>query len=88
LKTRSDREKWYQAKDPKKENEMIDKKEKRNPEEMRCATCGIRRRAEANPTSIMARVWKWHTGWCPGWNAYQNALAEAEREVAQAMASM
>jgi hypothetical protein len=45
----------------KKENVMSDKREKRNPEEMRCASCGIRRQAEANPTSVMARVWKWHT---------------------------
>ena len=48
-----------------------------NPEEMRCANCGIRQMAEANPNSLMSRIWKWHTGWCPGWNAYQKALAEA-----------
>jgi hypothetical protein len=59
----------------KKENVMNKTIEHRNPEEMRCATCGIRRRAEANPNSVMARVWKWHTGWCPGWKAFQDALA-------------
>lgn len=60
-------------------------KGKLNPDEMRCASCGIRQRAEAGPNSMMARVWKWHTGWCPVWNAYQKALAETSREVIQAM---
>jgi len=64
---------------------MAEKKVKQNPEEMRCATCGIRQAAEANPNSIMARVWKWHTGWCPGWNAYQKALAGAEAVDVRAM---
>ena len=64
---------------------MTEKTEKLNPEEMRCATCGIRQRAEASPDSIMARVWKWHIGWCPGWKAYQNALAVAGQEVVQVM---
>lgn len=66
---------------------MTEKGEKTNPEEMRCASCTIRRMAEAKPDSIMARVWKWHTGWCPGWNAYQNALAEAEQPAVQVMAN-
>jgi hypothetical protein len=67
---------------------MMTGKVNRNPEEMRCATCGIRRRAEANPKSVMARVWKWHTGWCPGWKAYQKALAETRGEVVQVMPNM
>jgi len=57
---------------------MSDQIEKTNPEDMSCATCGLRKKAEANPKSIMSRLWKWHTGWCPGWKAYQKALAEAE----------
>lgn len=60
---------------------MTEKKANPNPEEMRCAKCGIRQRAEANPNATMARVWKWHTGWCPGWRAYQNALTETEEQV-------
>ena len=48
----------------------------KNPEEMSCATCPMRKKAEANPKSFMSRLWKWHTGWCPGWKAYQKALAE------------
>jgi hypothetical protein len=27
----------------------------------------------------MARLWRWHTGWCPGWKKYQKALAEEAR---------
>ncbi len=67
---------------------MADGRETRNFEEMRCATCGIRRRAEANPFTIMARAWKWHTGWCPGWNAYQKALAESQEQTSQATSTM
>jgi hypothetical protein len=56
---------------------MAEQKEKLNPEEMSCATCPMRQKAEANPKSFMSRLWKWHTGWCPGWKAYQKALTEA-----------
>ncbi|NMC13387.1 MAG: hypothetical protein GYA34_10960 [Chloroflexi bacterium] len=42
----------------------------------RCETCEMRKKAEANPKSFMSRLWKWHTGWCPGWKAYQKSLAE------------
>jgi len=40
----------------------------------RCATCPIRRKAEARPESLLARLWRWHTTWCPGWKAYQKEL--------------
>lgn len=43
--------------------------------EMSCATCPMRQRAEANPKSFLSRLWRWHTTWCPGWKAYQAALA-------------
>jgi hypothetical protein len=43
-----------------------------------CEDCGLRRFAERKPESIIARIWRWHTGWCPGWEAYQLALAEAQ----------
>ena len=32
--------------------------------------------AERNPNSLRARLWRWHTTWCPGWKAYQRELAE------------
>jgi hypothetical protein len=36
----------------------------------------MRKRAEKNPKSIISKIWKWHTGWCPGWKAYQKELAQ------------
>ena len=42
----------------------------------KCATCGLRARAEKNPKSLLAKIWRWHTKWCPGWKAYQKELAE------------
>ena len=47
--------------------------------EMGCATCAIRAKAEANPRGFMARLWRWHTTWCPGWKAYQKALKAEEQ---------
>ena len=41
-----------------------------------CETCPLRKKAEENPKSLMARLWRWHTNWCPGWKAYQTHLAE------------
>ncbi len=52
---------------------------KRNREmKSNCDKCKLRSRAEKKPNSIIARIWKWHTGWCPGWKAYQKELAEIE----------
>ena len=44
-----------------------------------CETCPMRKKAEDNPKSLMSRIWRWHTGWCPGWKAYQSHLAEQVR---------
>lgn len=41
-----------------------------------CATCAMKRYAEKKPTSIWARLWRWHTGWCPGYKRYQAWLAD------------
>ena len=41
-----------------------------------CENCPMRKRAEAKPGSLFAKIWRWHTGWCPGWKAYQKHLAE------------
>ena len=43
-----------------------------------CATCKGRAYAEANPDKLLARLRRWHTGWCPGWKAYQRELKELE----------
>jgi hypothetical protein len=48
--------------------------------EMSCATCGLRARSEQNPKALMSRLWKWHTGWCPGWKSYQKALAAEQQK--------
>jgi hypothetical protein len=54
-----------------------------------CATCKGRAYAEANPDTLLARLWRWHTGWCPGWKAYQRELKnlEAKKQAAQARAT-
>ena len=44
--------------------------------EPKCATCPMRLKAEENPKSLMARLWRWHTTWCPGWKAYQEYLEQ------------
>jgi len=43
-----------------------------------CENCPLRAKAEAKSKSLMGRLWKWHTGWCPGWKAYQESLIEVE----------
>jgi len=43
-----------------------------------CATCKGRAYAEAHPEKLLSRLWRWHTGWCPGWKAYQRELQELE----------
>ena len=45
-----------------------------------CETCPTRKKAETNPKSLMARLWRWHTGWCPGWKAYQAYLAQQVKQ--------
>jgi len=39
-----------------------------------CERCIIRKRAEKKPNSLLDRIWRWHTKWCPGWKAYQREL--------------
>jgi len=41
-----------------------------------CGRCFLRRHAERRPATWIARLWRWHTGWCPGWKAYQRSLLE------------
>lgn len=42
-----------------------------------CATCSMRAYAERKPNSLLARIWRWHTKWCPGWKAYQKELSQS-----------
>ncbi|MCG8635113.1 MAG: hypothetical protein MI863_14870 [Desulfobacterales bacterium] len=45
-----------------------------------CRTCGFRAKYDRNPGSILGRLWRWHAGWCPGWNGYMKSLPEEERQ--------
>ncbi|MFC1944292.1 hypothetical protein ACFLX5_02185 [Chloroflexota bacterium] len=49
----------------------------------RCETCAMRRYAERKPNSIISKIWRWHTKWCPGWKKYQRELAQQQQEPAQ-----
>ena len=49
--------------------------------ESKCHTCGLRARAEQKPRSLIARFWRWHTNWCPGWKAYVAELKSKGLEV-------
>jgi hypothetical protein len=44
-----------------------------------CDECGLRARYDRNPTSLLGRLWRWHTHWCPGWNRYMRSLAAEDR---------
>lgn len=46
-----------------------------------CSTCRFRKKYDNNPQSILGRLWRWHTTWCPGWNRYMKNLSEKERKV-------
>ena len=43
-----------------------------------CEVCKLRGYAEKKPNSLISKIWKWHTKWCPGWKAYQEELAQQE----------
>ncbi|MCB2153897.1 hypothetical protein KQI84_03355 [bacterium] len=47
---------------------------------MACENCTLRSKYDDNPASILARLWKWHTKWCPGWKKYIASLSEEERQ--------
>jgi hypothetical protein len=49
--------------------------------ESKCQVCGLRARAEEKPGSLLARFWRWHTKWCPGWKAYVKELESKGLEV-------
>jgi hypothetical protein len=44
-----------------------------------CEHCRLRRQYDHNPGSLLGRLWKWHTRWCPGWKAYLNSLPDEQR---------
>lgn len=44
-----------------------------------CEHCGFRAKYDANPKSLLGRIWRWHAGWCPGWKAYMRSLPAGQR---------
>ena len=44
-----------------------------------CESCKLRAKYDKNPKSILGRIWRWHTGWCPGWKGYMQSLPDEER---------
>lgn len=46
-----------------------------------CACCPLRRRAERKPHGLLAKLWRWHAKWCPGWKKYQQSLAQHPEEL-------
>ncbi len=42
--------------------------------ESKCHTCPTRARSEQRPSTLPSRIWRWHTGRCPGWKAYTKGL--------------
>lgn len=47
--------------------------------EPKCGECSFRARYDRNPRSILSRLWRWHTNFCPGWRAYFRSLPDEER---------
>ncbi|MCP3952461.1 MAG: hypothetical protein GY697_09645 [Desulfobacterales bacterium] len=49
----------------------------------KCEKCAFRGKYDRNPKSVLGRIWRWHTGWCPGWKAYMQSL-DADKRMALA----
>jgi hypothetical protein len=45
----------------------------------KCENCSFRKKYDNNRTSLIGKLWKWHTGWCPGWKDYINSLPEDKK---------
>ena len=48
-------------------------------EKLSCGNCSMRARYDSNPRSLLARIWRWHAGWCPGFKKYITSLPDEER---------
>ena len=68
-------EEWFKV-NKKQEIIMSNEPQSTPKKEFSCETCAMRHKAETNPKSFLARLWRWHTTWCPGWKAYQAHLAQ------------
>ena len=47
--------------------------------EANCARCAFRARYDANPKSLLGRLWRWHINFCPGWKGYFTSLPQDEK---------
>ncbi|MBI5062681.1 MAG: hypothetical protein HZB87_04220 [Desulfatitalea sp.] len=47
--------------------------------EKKCEQCAFRAKYDRAPQSLLGRLWRWHVGWCPGWNGYMRSLPAQER---------
>lgn len=48
--------------------------------EHKCSACAFRAKYDNNPKSILGRLWRWHTNFCPGWKAYLKSISEEEKK--------
>jgi hypothetical protein len=44
-----------------------------------CATCSFRAKYDANPSSLLGRLWRWHASVCPGWKSYVKGLPDTDK---------
>ena len=47
--------------------------------ESKCEHCPWRAKYDQNPKSVLGRLWRWHTAWCPGWRSYLKSLTEEKK---------
>ncbi|OGQ80648.1 MAG: hypothetical protein A2289_22120 [Deltaproteobacteria bacterium RIFOXYA12_FULL_58_15] len=45
-----------------------------------CAKCVWRAKYDDNPRSLIGRLWRFHTKFCPGWKGYIASLPDDERD--------
>lgn len=48
-------------------------------EKHNCENCKFRATYDSNPKSLLGRIWRWHAGWCPGFNKYMKSLPDERR---------
>lgn len=48
--------------------------------EHNCSACTFRSKYDNHPTSILGRLWRWHTNFCPGWKAYMKSVSAEEKK--------
>lgn len=48
-----------------------------------CAKCSMRAKYDANPKSLIGRLWHWHINFCPGWRGYFSSLSPQQQEELQ-----